>query len=106
MHTAGTAKRVTPGEPNPFDYLGRYAHAIAISNRRLTALSDCTYMMAWSAGQFAGRFLLFPPGLQRTRHYGVVPQTATACCGTDATYCVHAFLKILIYNKTPKLSQN
>ena len=74
------------GGPRPvLEYLGRYTHRVAISNRRLLALEDGQVTFAWkdyrdgqrkqmsvSAEEFIRRFLLhsLPPGLQRIRYYG------------------------------------
>jgi hypothetical protein len=70
------------------DYLGRYTHRIAISNKRLIELKDgqvtFTYkdykheqrkkVMTLSADEFLRRFLLhvLPDGFQRIRHYGLL----------------------------------
>jgi len=68
------------------EYLGRYTHRVAISNRRLRALEDGNVTFEWkdyrdgnqskqmtvSAPEFIRRFLQhsLPPGFQRIRYYG------------------------------------
>ena len=67
-------------------YLGRYTHRVAISNRRLLALEDGQVSFQWkdyrdqqqqkvitvSAEEFIRRFLqhALPPRFQRVRYYG------------------------------------
>jgi hypothetical protein len=67
-------------------YLGRYTHRVAISNRRLLALENGQVSFAWkdyrdggqdkvmtvAAEEFIRRFLqhAVPPGFQRIRYYG------------------------------------
>jgi hypothetical protein len=67
-------------------YLGRYTHRIAISNRRIVAITDKTVSFMWkdyadgnkqktmtlSTTEFIRRFLLHvvPTGFVRIRHYG------------------------------------
>jgi hypothetical protein len=66
-------------------YLGRYTHRVAISNRRLLALEDGLVSFHWkdyrdgqqkimtvAAEEFIRRFLqhALPSGLQRIRYYG------------------------------------
>ena len=80
----------TPKHPSApqhvLDYLGRYTHRVAISNRRLLALENGEVSLAWkdyrdagqdkvmtvSAEDFIRRFLqhALPPGFQRIRYYG------------------------------------
>jgi len=90
------------------EYLGRYTHRVAISNRRLLALEygqvsfewkDCrdaakSKVMTVPAGEFIRRFLqhVTPPGLQRIRYYGFLAnchRTAklTLCRQLLATAC-------------------
>jgi hypothetical protein len=80
------AKAPFGGPPQVLEYLGRYTHRVAISNRRLLALEDGQVSFAWkdyrdaqrrkvmtvSAQEFIRRFLLhaLPPGFQRIRYYG------------------------------------
>jgi hypothetical protein len=68
------------------EYLGRYTHRVAISNRRLLNLEDGQVSFQWkdyrdeqqqkvmtvSADDFIRRFLqhALPPGFQRIRYYG------------------------------------
>jgi hypothetical protein len=68
------------------EYLGRYTHRVAISNRRLLALQGGQVSFQWkdyrdagkskvmtaSAEEFIRRFLqhVLPTGLQRIRYYG------------------------------------
>jgi len=68
------------------EYLGRYTHRVAISNRRLLQLEDGQVSFQWkdyreeqqqkvmtvSAEEFIRRFLqhALPPGFQRIRYYG------------------------------------
>jgi hypothetical protein len=75
------------GGPQPvLQYLGRYTHRVAISNRRLLALENGQVSFQWkdyrdqqqqkvmtvSAEEFIRRFLQhsLPPGFQRIRYYG------------------------------------
>jgi hypothetical protein len=74
------------GPQHVIEYLGRYTHRVAISNRRLRALHDGQVDFAWkdyrdggaqkvmtvSAEEFIRRFLqhTLPPGFQRIRYYG------------------------------------
>jgi hypothetical protein len=80
------AKPPFGGPGHAIDYLGRYTHRVAISNRRLLALEDGEVSFAWkdyrdagkakvmtvSAEEFIRRFLqhALPPGFQRIRYYG------------------------------------
>ncbi len=74
------------GPQHVIEYLGRYTHRVAISNRRLLALKDGQVSFTWkdyreagqskvmtlSAEEFIRRFLQHapPPGFQRIRYYG------------------------------------
>jgi hypothetical protein len=74
------------GPQHVLEYLGRYTHRVAISNRRLLSLEDGRVSFQWkdyrdqqrqkvmtvSAEEFIRRFLQhsLPPGLQRIRYYG------------------------------------
>jgi Putative transposase/Transposase zinc-binding domain len=80
------AKPPFGGPRHVLQYLGRYTHRVAISNRRLLALEDGRVSFAWkdyreqqqqkvmtvSAEEFIRRFLqhALPPGFQRIRYYG------------------------------------
>ena len=80
------AKAPFGGPQHVLEYLGRYTHRVAISNRRLLALQDGQVSFAWkdyrdrqqqkvmtlSAEEFIRRFLqhTLPPGFQRIRYYG------------------------------------
>jgi hypothetical protein len=80
------AKAPFGGPPHVLEYLGRYTHRVAISNRRLLALEENQVSFAWkdyrdgqrqkvmtvSAEEFIRRFLqhTLPPRLQRIRYYG------------------------------------
>jgi hypothetical protein len=80
------AKPPFGGPEHVLEYLGRYTHRVALSNQRLTALSDTAVSFQWkdyrdgnrsktmtlAADEFIRRFLLhaLPPGFQRIRHYG------------------------------------
>jgi len=79
------AKAPLGGPQQVLEYLGRYTHRVAISNRRLLALEDGQVTFEWkdyrdgqrkhmrvSADEFIRRFLLhaLPPGFQRIRYYG------------------------------------
>jgi hypothetical protein len=82
------AKAPFGGPEQVLEYLGRYTHRVAISNRRLVDFSDgsvafrwkdCRYdnkpkVMRLSAAEFTRRFLLhgLPSRLQRIRHYGLL----------------------------------
>ena len=80
------AKPPFGGPQHVIEYLGRYTHRVAISNRRLLALENGQVSFAWkdyrqagqdkvmtvSAEEFIRRFLqhALPPGFQRIRYYG------------------------------------
>ena len=81
------AKPPFGGPPQVLEYLGRYTHRVAISNRRILALEQGQVSFAWkdyrdpqqpqkvmtvSAAEFIRRFLQhsLPPGFQRIRYYG------------------------------------
>src|SRR5450631_4142363 len=81
------AKAPFGGPQHVLEYLGRYTHRVAISNRRLLALEDGQVSFAWkdyrdkqqpqkvmtvSAEEFIRRFLQHsvPSGFQRIRYYG------------------------------------
>lgn len=84
------AKPPFGGPQHVLEYLGRYTHRVAISNRRLTAFDGdavsfqykdyrhqgpCTQSTMTIPGEeFIRRFLLhsLPPGFQRIRHYGIL----------------------------------
>jgi len=83
------AKPPFGGPQHVLEYLGRYTHRVAISNRRLLALQDGQVSFAWkdyrdpqqpqkvmtvSAAEFIRRFLQhsLPPGFQRIRYYGLL----------------------------------
>jgi hypothetical protein len=74
------------GAAQVLEYLSRYTHRVAVSNRRLRAIADGRVTFSYrdrrdhnrtkeltvSAAEFLRRFLLHvtPPGLCRLRHYG------------------------------------
>ncbi len=81
------AKPPFGGPQYVLEYLGRYTHRVAISNRRLLKLEDGQVSFQWkdyrdpaqphkvmtvAADEFIRRFLqhALPPGLQRIRYYG------------------------------------
>jgi len=80
------AKAPLGGRQQVLQYLGRYTHRVAISNRRLLALEDGQVSFQWkdyrdqqqqkvmtvSAEEFIRRFLqhALPPRFQRVRYYG------------------------------------
>jgi len=80
------AKAPFGGPQHVLEYLGRYTHRVAISNRRLLALENGQVSFEWKdyrnrgeskvmtvpAEEFIRRFLqhVVPPGLQRIRYYG------------------------------------
>ena len=81
------AKAPLGGPQQVLEYLGRYTHRVAISNRRLLALEDGQVTFEWKdyrdgqlkhmrvwADEFIRRFLLhaLPPGFQRIRYYGLL----------------------------------
>jgi hypothetical protein len=81
------AKRPFAGPAAVLAYLGRYTHRVAISNRRLIALTGGQVSFRWrdyrhhykskvmtlAAEEFIRRFLLhaLPDGFHRIRHYGL-----------------------------------
>jgi hypothetical protein len=103
------AKAPFGGPQHVLQYLGRYTHRVAISNRRLLALQDGQVSFQWkdyrdgeqkvmtvAAEEFIRRFLqhALPSGLQRIRYYGFLANChraakldlcrrllATACSG-------------------------
>ena len=80
------AKAPFGGPQHVLEYLGRYTHRVAISNRRLLSLQDGQVTFEWkdyreggkskemtvSAEEFIRRFLqhALPPGFQHIRYYG------------------------------------
>lgn len=79
------AKPPFGGPAHVLEYLGRYTHRVAISNRRLLAFHDGQVSFAWTdyrdslhkvmtvpAEEFIRLFLqhALPPGFQRIRYYG------------------------------------
>ena len=74
------------GPEQVLDYLGRYTHRVAITNRRLVSLHETRVSFLWKdyrhhdkrkvmtldADEFIRRFLLhvLPDGFRRIRHYG------------------------------------
>lgn len=81
------AKRPFGGPEQVLDYLGRYTHRVAITNRRLVSLHETRVSFLWKdyrhhdkrkvmtldADEFIRRFLLhvLPRGFHRIRHYGL-----------------------------------
>ena len=122
------AKAPFGGPQHVIEYLGRYTHRVAISNRRLLALENGRVSFAWkdyrdggqdkvmtlSAHDFIQRFLqhALPPGFQRIRYYGFLANCHRArrlalCRQLLATPCsallpsprdCQAFLQALIAN--------
>jgi hypothetical protein len=97
------AKPPFGGPQHVLDYLGRYTHRVAISNRRLLALEEGQVSFAWkdyrdqqqpqkvmtvSAEEFIRRFLQhsLPPGFQRIRYYGFLANCHRA---DKLTLCRH-----------------
>jgi hypothetical protein len=86
------AKRPFAGPQQVLDYLGRYTHRVAISNRRLLGCENGRVRFRWKdyranskckvmtldADEFIRRFLLhtLPKGFRRIRHFGFL---ANAC---------------------------
>src|SRR5437899_2964687 len=84
------AKRPFAGPAAVLNYLSRYTHRVAISNRRLIALDERGVTFRWkdyraradsryktmtlTAEEFMRRFLLhvLPSGFHRIRHYGLI----------------------------------
>lgn len=82
------AKRPFGGPEQVINYLGRYTHRIAISNRRILAVQDgkVTFVykdyrqsgqqktMTLDAGEFIRRFLqhCLPSGFHKIRYYGIL----------------------------------
>ena len=81
------AKPPFGGPAHVLEYLGRYTHRVAISNRRLLALKDGQVSFSWTdyrdslrkvmtvpAEEFIRLFLqhALPTGLQRIRYYGLL----------------------------------
>jgi len=82
------AKKPFGGPQRALEYLGRYTHRVAISNRRLLSLDDDRVAFQWKdyrsehreksrtmtldVDEFQRRFLIhaLPAGFQRIRHYG------------------------------------
>jgi hypothetical protein len=102
------AKAPFGGPQHVLEYLGRYTHRVALSNRRLLALENGRVSFQWkdyrdagkskvmtvSADEFIRLFLqhVAPPGLQRIRYYGFLAnchRTAklTLCRQLLATAC-------------------
>ena len=82
------AKRPFGGPAQVINYLGRYTHRVAITNKRITAIENgnvsFTYkdyrqngaqkVMSLTAVEFIRRFLqhCLPPGFQKIRYYGML----------------------------------
>ena len=102
------AKAPFGGPQHVLEYLGRYTHRVAISNRRLLALHDGQVSFEWKeyrdagkskamtlpAEEFIRRFLqhVVPTGLQRIRYYGFLANChrkakLTLCRQLLATTC-------------------
>ena len=102
------AKAPFGGPQHVLEYLGRYTHRVAISNRRLLALQNGQVSFEWKdyrdaakskvmtvpAAEFIRRFLqhVVPPGLQRIRYYGFLANChrqakLTLCRQLLATAC-------------------
>jgi hypothetical protein len=102
------AKAPFGGPQHIIEYLGRYVHRVAISNRRLIALEDGRVSFTWkdyrddgqdkvmtlAAEDFIGRFLqhALPPGFQRIRYYGFMAnchrvRKLDLCRRLLATFC-------------------
>ena len=102
------AKAPFGGPQHVLEYLGRYTHRVAISNRRLLSLQDGQVAFEWKdyrnagkskvmtvpAEEFIRRFLqhVVPPGLQRIRYYGFLANChrkakLTLCRQLLATAC-------------------
>ena len=102
------AKAPFGGPQHVLEYLGRYTHRVAISNRRLLALENGQVSFEWkdyrdagkskvmtvSAEEFIRRFLqhALPPGFQRIRYYGFLANChraakLTLCRQLLATAC-------------------
>ena len=102
------AKPPFGGPQHVIEYLGRYTHRVAISNRRLLALEDGQVSFRWkdyrddgkdkvmtvAAEEFIRRFLqhALPPGFQRIRYYGFLANCHRArklelCRQLLATWC-------------------
>jgi hypothetical protein len=96
------AKPPFGGPQHVIEYLGRYTHRVAISNRRLLTLENGRVSFAWkdyreggkdkvmtvSAEEFIRRFLqhALPPGFQRIRYYGFLANCHRA---RQLTRCRH-----------------
>jgi len=90
------AKRPFAGPEQVVEYLGRYTHRVAMSNRRLVALDQDRIRFLWkdyraggqpkvmtlSVAEFIRRFLLhvLPRGFVRLRHYGLLANTVSERC--------------------------
>ena len=93
QHWVVYAKRPFAGPEQVVEYLGRYTHRVALSNRRLVALDQDRVCFRWkdyraggqskvmrlSAEEFIRRFLLhvLPSGFVRLRHYGLLANTVS-----------------------------
>jgi hypothetical protein len=89
------AKPPFGGPQHVIEYLGRYTHRVAISNRRLRSMDHGEVSFAWkdyrdngkdkvmtvSAEEFIRRFLqhALPTGFQRIRYYGFLANCHRAC---------------------------
>jgi hypothetical protein len=90
------AKRPFNGPQTVIEYQGRYTHKIAISNHRVTDISDdkvtfrykdyrhggVTKMMTLESLEFIGRYAMhiLPKGFVRIRHYGILSSTVRKDC--------------------------
>jgi hypothetical protein len=94
------SKRPFGGAQHALRYLGQYTHRVAISNRRLVALTDGIVTFRWRdsahknkkrlmtlpVNEFLRRFLLhvLPPGFVRIRHFGFLAHRRR---GTSLSRC-------------------
>lgn len=95
-HWVVYGKRPFNGPHSVIEYLGRYTHKIAISNHRITDISDdqvtfhykdyrqeaTTKTMTLDGLEFIRRFAMhiLPKGFVRIRHYGILSSTAKQRC--------------------------
>ena len=98
------AKAPFCGPSSVVEYLGRYTHKVAISNHRITDITDERVFfrykdyrqnaesktMSLTGPEFLRRFCLhiLPPGFRRMRHYGILSNRSKANALATARKCL------------------
>jgi hypothetical protein len=113
------AKRPFGGPEQVLKYLARYTHRIAISNRRLTSMSDQTVTFRWrdyahhnrprtmtlDGREFLRRFLMHavPRGFMRIRHFGLLANRVRSANLSICRQLISAAAAVIHFDLTPPL---